>query len=163
MLSSSGVPLNPATPCCFWEPGDARGMRGTAHVAVESPSGQPKVFATAVMLSRMPSCDGHQFDPWIAHQEVRANRRDFPRSEIARDFRSLRTENGLSSRFGAFGRQFSAGRAQSLWPHNFVSRVAVRARGEEQRARRSGEGGEERRAGAPKDSPRVKAVIAPGY
>ena len=38
-----------------------------------------------------------------------------------------------------------------------------RARGEEQRARRSGEGGEEKRAGAPKDSPRVKAVIAAGY
>src|SRR5271166_1753582 len=36
-----------------------------------------------------------RFESPQLHQEVRANRRDFPRSEIARDFRSLRTENGL--------------------------------------------------------------------
>ena len=32
--------------------------------------GNPKVFATAVTVSRMPSCDGHQFDPWIARHEL---------------------------------------------------------------------------------------------
>ena len=43
--------------------------------------GNPKDFATAVTLSRMPSCDGHQFDPWIAHQEVRVSDGSFPCSD----------------------------------------------------------------------------------
>ena len=59
--------------------------------------GNPKVFATAVMLSRMPSCDGHQFDPWIAHQEVRANRRDFPRSESRDPKASSRVDHQFES------------------------------------------------------------------
>ncbi len=47
----------------------------------------------------MPSCDGNQFDSYIPHQVVRANRRDFLRHRIARHFRSLpRQGPGLSGR-----------------------------------------------------------------
>jgi hypothetical protein len=42
---------------------------------------------------RRPYCGGQRFESPQLHQVVRANRRDFPGSEIARHFRNLCEEN----------------------------------------------------------------------
>ena len=64
-------------------------------------------FWTSPRTQMATSRDGHQFESPPLHQEVRANRRDFPGSEIARHLRSAcARKTGLSSRFGALSRLF---------------------------------------------------------
>jgi hypothetical protein len=71
------------------------------------------------------SARASRFESPQLHQEVCANRLDFPGSETTRHFRNLCAENRSCGRFGTFRRSFSATSHQSLWPQISVSRVAL--------------------------------------